>query len=182
MRKYFSAAATILVVFMLPTIAYAVSPIEIGQTNGVFDGASCSFYRFIDEKPKLIKKIIDKGPYAIFEYEHASGRPVLYLGRIRSGKEWKQVAAININGKELLIDIVKQEPTQCLDEVHHKQIECTTDEYANHEYRIIVKRLTSQSACFPDNSPCAGNTASVLVTIESQSSKISLVMVGGCGE
>jgi hypothetical protein len=170
------------VAFMYPTITYSATPIEIGQTNGVFDGASCSYYRATDEKPKLIKELIDKGPDAIFKYEYTSGRPVLYLGSTRSGQKSKQVAAININGKELLLDLVKQEPSQCLDEVHQKQVACTTNEYANHEYKIIAKRLTSQTACFPDSRYCAGDTASVLITIESQSSKTSLVAVGGCGE
>ncbi|HQS59385.1 MAG: hypothetical protein B7Y56_13355 [Gallionellales bacterium 35-53-114] len=182
MQNNFTAIATLLVGFMSPTITYSATPIEIGQTNGVFDGASCSYYSAIDKKPKLIKEIIDKGPDAIFKYEHTPGRPVLYLGSTRTDQEWKQVAAININGKELLLDFVKQEPSLCLDEVHQKQVECTTNEYANHEYKIFVKRLTSQRACFPDSAYCAGDAASVLVTIEGNHSQKSLLLVGGCAE
>jgi hypothetical protein len=183
MRDYCCATTTaILVALMMPTTAYSATSIAVGQTAGNFDGAGCRFYIANTEKPKLVRKLSDEGRSGLFEYEHAPGGPTLLLGGIKSGNEWKQVAAMNINGKELLLDWVKQEPVQCLDEVHHNQVECSTNEYADQDVKIVVKRLTSQRACFPDSSPCAGDTASVLVTIVSPPSRLSLVMAGGCGE
>lgn len=184
MRNYFSATAiAFLAALMMPTIAYSVTPIEIGRTgSNIADERGCGFYKPNAEKPKLVKKLFDDGRYGNFEYEHASGRPILLLGGISSGKDWKSMAAMNINGKELLLDWVKEERIQCLDEVHHKQTQCTKREYANHDFRVIVKQLTIQSSCWPDGSECAGGTVSALVTIESVPSKTSLVMVGSCGE
>lgn len=184
MRNHFSATAiSLLAVLMMPTITYSATPIEIGQTNSnIANERGCGFYKPNAEKPKLVKKPFDEGRYGSFEYEHASGMPILILGGIWSGNDWKSMAAVNINGKKMLFDWVKEEPIQCLDEVHHKQTQCTKQEYANHGLRIIVNQLTNQSSCWPDGSECAGQTVSVLVTIESAPSKTSLVMVGSCGE
>lgn len=183
MQNLFSATTLAFITsLILPTIAYSETPIEIGQTsNNIANERGCGFRKAIAEKPKLVKKSFDE-KRGLFEYEHAAGRPILLLGEIEDGNDLKRMAAMNINGKEMLFDWVKGEPIKCRDEVHHEQIDCTKDEYANHDVRIIVKQLTNQSACFPDGSECAGETVSVLVTIENAPSKTSLVMVGSCGE
>ncbi len=184
MRSYLSATTfALLAILMTSTAAHSATSIEIGQTtSNIADEGGCGFYKPSAEKPTLVKKLFDEGRYGHFEYERSPGRPVLLLGGIWSDKKYKSMAALNINGKEQLLDIVKEEPIQCLDETHHKQRACTKTEFANRDVRLIVKPLTIQSACWPDGSECAGAATSALVTIESAPAVTSLVLVGNCGD
>lgn len=180
MRNYSSiSTVSLLVTLMMPVACYSATPIEIGETSNVFDGTSCEYYLSNTKKPKLIKISSDDGTYGHFEYEHSSGRANLVIG---SDNKQVRVAVMNINGKEVTLKLVKQKPVQCLDEVHNKQTDCSMDVYVGHDTKLVVKRMTSQSACYPDSSSCAGDGASVLVTINESQSLLSVVMVGGCGE
>ena len=114
-------------------------------------------------------------------YEHESGRPILLEGQDESDKNYKRIAALNIDGKELLLEMTKAEPIQCLDETHNKKVSCESREYADQTIRVNVKPLSNQSTCFPHTDECASNSVSALITIESSTSKVSTIVVGSCG-
>ena len=184
MKNYHLTATTTLLLSLLAmiSIACADSTMQIGPTNSdITSGGGCDFWRAKSEEPKLVKTFFDNGKYAHINYEHESGNPILLEGYKYEGNNQKLLAALNIDGKEVLLNYAKGESIQCVDKTYNKKISCETHEYINKTLRVKIIQLTNQSACFPHTDACAGNSVSASVTVTNETSRISFVVVGHCG-
>ena len=158
------------------------TPIQIGQTSSTITSAGgCDFWRIGSGQPKLVKKLVEgsKKDWHV-DYEHNSGRPILLEAMVENDS--KIAAALNINGKELLLYQASAEiQIKCFDEILKKKVPCRSRYYSNQTIKVKVKQLTQQSACSPNRGECASYSVSALITVENATSKVSFLGVGACG-
>ena len=132
MKKFYSAtaAALLLAVLVIAPIAHSSTPIQIGQTSSnITAEAGCNFWRPGADGEKLVN--VQYNGVDLIEYKHESGKPILLVGQQGADKNYNGIAALNINGKEVLLEMTKAESIQCLDKNHNKQVYCESQEYAN---------------------------------------------------
>lgn len=184
MKNYnLTATFTLLLTsLVMISIAHADSTIQINPTSSdITNGGGCDFWRPKSEKPKLVKEFFDNGKYAHINYEHESGKPILLEGFKYVGNDQQSLAALNIDGKEILLELAEEKSIQCMDKTYTQKVPCFDREYVNKNFRVKIVQLSNQSVCFPHSDECASNSVSAAITVTNETSKSSFVVVGSCG-
>ncbi len=184
MKNYCLAFATtfLLTPILVSSVVHAGSKMLMNPSSSeITDRGGCNFWRPKFKEPKLVKEFFDDGKYAHINYERQNGNPILLEGSRYEGDKQQRVAALNVDGKELLLEHSKSESIKCIDRIHNKKITCDSSEYAGKDIRVKISQLTNQSVCFPFSEDCVGSSVSALITLANATSKLSLVVVGHCG-
>jgi hypothetical protein len=184
MKNYCLAIAItlLLALVLVSSVAHAGSKMLMGSSSSeITDRGGCNFWRPKFKEPKLVKEFFDDGKNAHINYERQSGNPILLEGSRYKGDKQQRVAALNLDGKELLLEYAKSESIKCIDRTRNKKVPCDSSEYAGKDLRVKIVQLTNQSVCFPFSEGCVGSSVSALITLTNATSKLSLVVVGHCG-
>ena len=146
MRNYcLPVAITVLLApILVRSVAHSGSEMLMGPSScEVTERRGCDFWRPKFKVPKLVKEFFDDGKSAHINYEHQGGEPILREGATHEGDKQQRVAALNVDGKELLLELSKSDSIKCVDKIRNKKITCNSSEYAGKNIRVKVAQLTN---------------------------------------
>jgi hypothetical protein len=148
--------------------------IRIDRINShIADGGGCDFGKPGTRGPLLVR---DKEGY--FYYQSDGNGPLLITGLDETGN--KSVAAIHLNGQDLLLAQTKEKFLACSGS-RKTAADCSIQEYSLGHVRVIFKQLTIKSTCPKAlEAECASSAISGVLTIQSAGSRLSFSVVGAC--